>query len=412
MRGGGILRVTNLNPTRKRRAAEVQSLELFTGAGGLALGTHAAGFRHVALLDWNRHACATLRENIRRDTVAGVSDWRVFEGDVRECDYASFDSAQLVAGGPPCQPFSIGGRHRGMNDNRDMIPEFIRAIREVQPAAFLFENVKGLTRKTFRNYLSYIELRLQHPEVVAERTDTWEDHLARLEDVHTRGNHDGLHYRIVRRLLNAADYGVPQARERVFIVGFRRDLNIEWHFPEPTHSREKLQYDQWISGDYWEKHDLKKPALPANLAGAVNRLPTLLPPEGEPWPTLRDAISDLPEPRPAGADPDALFHRFQPGARAYPGHTGSPLDLPAKTLKAGVHGVPGGENMIAYADGTVRYLTVREAARVQTFPDAWCFTGSWTETMRQLGNAVPMRLAVTLAESIAGSLAPHYPHYA
>ena len=381
----------------------MRSLELFTGAGGLALGTHSAGFRHIALLDWNSHACATLRENIRCDSVPGVSDWKVIEGDVRECDYASFGSAYLMAGGPPCQPFSIGGKHRGMNDDRDMIPEFIRAIREVRPAAFLFENVKGLTRKTFRNYLSYIELRLQHPEVVADGADSWTDHLARLEDVHTRGSREGLHYRIVRRLLNAADYGVPQLRERVFIVGFRHDLDIEWHFPEPTHSRDKLRYDQWISGEYWEERDLEKPALPPRLAGAVSRLPTLLPPAEEPWPTLRDAISDLPEPKPAGEKPDALFHRFQLGAQAYPGHTGSPLDLPAKTLKAGVHGVPGGENMIAYSDGTVRYFTVREAARVQTFPDAWRFTGSWTETMRQLGNAVPMRLAATLAKSIFGA---------
>ena len=357
----------------------MQSLELFTGAGGLALGTHSAGFRHIALLDWNSHACATLRENIRCDSVPGVSDWKVIEGDVRECDYASLGSAHLMTGGPPCQPFSIGGKHRGMSDDRDMIPEFIRAIREVRPAAFLFENVKGLTRKTFRNYLSYIELRLQHPEVVADGADSWTDHLARLEDVHTRGSREGLHYRIVRRLLNAADYGVPQLRERVFIVGFRHDLDIEWHFPEPTHSRDKLRYDQWISGEYWEERDLEKPALPPRLAGAVSRLPTLLPPEEEPWPTLRDAISDL----------------------------------PAKTLKAGVHGVPGGENMIAYSDGTVRYLTVREAARVQTFPDAWRFTGSWTETMRQLGNAVPMRLAVTLAKSIAATLAPvgHHPQH-
>ena len=183
-----------------------RSLELFTGAGGLALGTHAAGFRHAALLEWNRHACATLRENIRNATVSGVSEWSVVEGDVRDCDYASFGSAQLVAGGPPCQPFSIGGKHRGMDDGRDMIPEFIRAIREVQPDAFVFENVKGLTRTAFRNYLSYIELRLQHPEVVAQSSDTWEDHLARLEDVHTRGTREGRHYRVVRRLLNAADY--------------------------------------------------------------------------------------------------------------------------------------------------------------------------------------------------------------
>ena len=386
----------------------MRSLELFTGAGGLALGTHAVGFKHVALLDWNRDACATLRENIRHDTVAGVSEWKVIEGDVRECDYGSLGSVELVAGGPPCQPFSIGGKHRGMDDGRDMIPEFIRAIREAQPAAFLFENVKGLTRKSFRNYLAYTELRLQHPEIPRRSFDTWEDHLGRLEDVHTRGSRDGLHYRIVRRLLNAADYGVPQTRERVFIVGFRHDLDTEWHFPEPTHSRERLQHDQWVTGEYWEERNLEEPERPARLKGAIDRLPRLFPPVAEPWRTLRDSISNLPEPTPPDEAPDALFHRFQPGARAYPGHTGSPLDLPAKTLKAGVHGVPGGENMIAFADGTVRYLTVREAARVQTFPDAWRFTGSWTETMRQLGNAVPMGLAATLAKSIAASLVPQH----
>ncbi len=383
----------------------MQSLELFTGAGGLALGTHAAGFKHVALLDWNRDACRTLRENVRHDTVPGVSDWTIVEGDVRTRDYASFGSAQLVAGGPPCQPFSIGGKHRGMDDGRDMIPEFIRAIREVRPAAFLFENVKGLTRKTFKNYLSYVELRLRHPDVPRRSGDTWEDHLARLEDVHTRGSREGLHYRIVRRLINAADYGVPQTRERVFVVGFRHDLDTEWHFPEATHSRERLQYDQWVSGEYWEARGLDQPDPPARLAGTVSRL---FPPPRKPWTTLRDSISDLPRPRPSGEQPDALFHRLQPGARAYPGHTGSPLDLPAKTLKAGVHGVPGGENMIAFSDGTVRYLTVREAARVQTFPDAWRFTGSWTETMRQLGNAVPRELAATLAKSIAASLVPRH----
>ena len=399
-----MVRERQQGPKEREGKRRLRSLELFTGAGGLALGTHAAGFKHVALLDWNRDACTTLRENIRQATVPGVSEWKVVEGDVRRCDYGSFGPVRLVAGGPPCQPFSLGGKHRGVNDDRDMIPEFIRAIREIQPAAFLFENVKGLTRKAFKNYLSYIELGLQHPDVPSPPGSTWEDHLARLEDVHTRGTRDGLHYRIVRRLLNAANYGVPQTRERVFIVGFRQDLDTEWHFPEPTHSRDRLQYDQWVSGEYWEARGLEQPRPPARLTGAIDRTLTLYPAPQKPWTTLRDAISDLPAPKPCGEQPDALFHRLQPGAKAYPGHTGSPLDLPAKTLKAGVHGVPGGENMIAFSDGTVRYLTVREAARVQTFPDAWRFKGSWTETMRQLGNAVPMKLAVTLAESIAASL--------
>jgi DNA (cytosine-5)-methyltransferase 1 len=95
-----------------------------------------------------------------------------------------------------------------------------------------------------------------------------------------------------------------------------------------------------------------------------------------------------------------LNHRFQAGARSYPGHTGSPIDEPAKTLKAGDHGVPGGENMLRKLDDSIRYFTVRESARLQAFPDNFLFHGSWTETMRQLGNAVP----VTLAEAVAGSI--------
>ncbi|RYZ81032.1 MAG: DNA (cytosine-5-)-methyltransferase, partial [Proteobacteria bacterium] len=123
-----------------------------------------------------------------------------------------------------------------------------------------------------------------------------------------------------------------------------------------------------------------------------------------PWVTLAEGIEDLPHPsRPAAKK--IRNHDLQDGAKAYPGHTGSPLDRPAKALKAGAHGVPGGENMIAYPDGSVRYLTVRESARVQTFPDDYAFLGSWTEAMRQLGNAVPVKLARVVGESVAKALA-------
>ena len=120
---------------------------------------------------------------------------------------------------------------------------------------------------------------------------------------------------------------------------------------------------------------------------------------------LRDAIGDLPDPE---LQPElaaaCLNHRFQGGARSYVGHTGSPLDEPAKTLKAGVHGVPGGENMLRRADGSVRYFSVRESARLQTFPDKYRFHGSWTESMRQLGNAVPVKLAQAVGENVARHL--------
>jgi DNA (cytosine-5)-methyltransferase 1 len=116
-------------------------------------------------------------------------------------------------------------------------------------------------------------------------------------------------------------------------------------------------------------------------------------------------LHDLPDPeRQPTASTKHSNHRFQPGAKSYPGHTGSPLDEPAKTLKAGVHGVPGGENMLLRPDGTVRYFTVRESARLQTFPDDYCFTSSWTEAMRQIGNAVPVTLANLIGNNVADKL--------
>jgi DNA (cytosine-5)-methyltransferase 1 len=119
-----------------------------------------------------------------------------------------------------------------------------------------------------------------------------------------------------------------------------------------------------------------------------------------PWRTVRDAISDLPHPENIDLASSIPNHVYIPGARSYPGHTGSPLDEPAKTLKAGVHGVPGGENMLVQPSGEVRYFTVREAARLQTFPDDYYFPCSWGESMRQIGNAVPVHLAYIIASSI------------
>lgn len=384
---------------------DFRSIELFTGAGGLALGSHLSGFQHQALIEWNAPACETLSANAEHNSVLGIDHWKVIRGDVRDIDFAEFGAIDLIAGGPPCQPFSIGGKARGMTDTRDMIPQFVRAVRELRPSAFILENVKGLLRPMFRPYFSYVILQLTHPTVVRRSDELWEDHLRRLEDIHTSGGDDDLRYNVVFRLLNAADYGVPQTRERVFIVGFRHDTGIEWHFPAPTHSKEVLSFTQSITGEYWEAHGVL-PDPPSLLdrwkqADSSQALfPTL-----KPWRTVRDAIGDLPEPYEHVDDIGAITnHRLRSGARSYKGHTGSLLDWPAKTLKAGDHGVPGGENMIAFADGSVRYFTVREAARLQTFPDSWHFEGPWSEAMRQLGNAVPVQLASCLTSSIALAL--------
>lgn len=372
----------------------MRSIELFAGAGGLGLGVAGAGFDHAAVIEWDRWACDTLKDN---------KPWPVTQGDVRLMSYEGLGTIDLVSGGPPCQPFSLGGKHNAHLDHRDMFPEAIRAVRELQPRAFVFENVKGLTRATFQNYLSYIRLQLAHPEVTARPDEPWIDHLGRLERHETSGSNSGLRYNVVLRLLNAANHGVPQRRERIFLVGFRSDLGVEWRFPDETHSSAALSWSLTHEDEYFDRHRIGR-AERRLLREAAPKIkgdkPTSLP-----WLTVRDAFLGLPDPEldPRGAKgiPD---HRFIPGARSYPGHTGSPLDAPAKTLKAGVHGVPGGENMLRRPDGSIRYFSVREAARLQTFPDDFLFHGSWTETMRQLGNAVPVRLAGIVARSVADQL--------
>ena len=384
----------------------MQAIELFAGAGGLGMGISRAGFSPAQIVEWDKWCCDTIREN-RVRAGSEISHWPApIEGDVRNVDFRSYaDSIDLVTGGPPCQPFSLGGKHKANSDARDMWPEAVRAVREVRPRAFVFENVKGLTRATFATYLAYIVHQLSYPEVVRKPHEEWVDHLARLERHHTSGRGEGLEYNVVYRVLNAADFGVPQKRERVVFVGFRKDLGIEWSFPDETHSLDGLLWDL-RSGRYWDRHEIvAKHRLIANQYRLRSeRLEEA--PRSLPWRTTRDAIGDLPDPELSPRRASAIAnHRFQAGARSYKGHTGSPLDEPAKTLKAGVHGVPGGENMLLRPDGSVRYFSVRESARLQTFPDEFVFHGSWSETMRQLGNAVPVQLAEIVARNVHVHLA-------
>lgn len=381
------------------------NIELFVGAGGLAQGIAQAGFHPRLVAEWNPDACQTIRENQSRGFDL-VQNWPIAESDVRNLSFSAFEGIDLVSGGPPCQPFSLGGRHAGYSDSRDMFPQAIRAVRESRPRAFIFENVRGLTRATFHSYFEYIRLQLQYPEIIRKASEEWPDHLARLEQHHLSANREGLTYRVVTEVLQAADFGVPQKRERVFFVGFRQDLGVEWHFPRPSHSQEQLLHDQYVTGQYWERHGLVRPPVPSRLVTKVNRVharSALFGAQHAPWQTVRDALVGLPDPE-MGPDPALHDHRFIPGARSYPGHTGSPLDEPSKTLKAGDHGVPGGENMLLRADGEVRYFTVRESARLQTFDDGYVFSGAWGNVMRQLGNAVPVNLAWAVAHSVAASL--------
>jgi DNA (cytosine-5)-methyltransferase 1 len=390
----------------------MKSLELFVGAGGLALGMGNAGFAPTSVVEWNGNACDTIRLNQSRG-IPLVTDWKLHQGDARKFDYRSIqDEVAVIAGGPPCQPFSLGGNHKAYNDERDLFPEAVRAVRELKPKAFIFENVKGLLRSSFATYVEYIYLQMSYPDVVRRPAEDWAEHLSRLERLHTAARRKpsagGVKYRVVYRLLNAANYGVPQKRERVFFVGFREDLGFEWSFPDATHSHDSLLVDQWVTGEYWDRHKVSTRARSgpsAKLLAKINLLRSgdLGLPQLAPWQTVRDAIRDLPDPEKYRVN-DIPNHTYWPGARVYAGHTGSPFDEPSKTLKAGDHGVPGGENMIAFPGGSYRYFTVREAARMQTFPDHFAFSGSWGETMRQLGNAVPVRLGEAVALSVARTL--------
>lgn len=382
----------------------MKSIELFAGAGGLAIATSRAGFDHEAVIEWDHDACDTLRLNASSGS-GHAGDWSVVEGDISAHDFRQYrDRVEFVSGGPPCQPFSMGGKHGGNKDKRNMFPHAVRSIREIRPKAFILENVRGLLRKGFANYYSYIIHQLQFPDVIPKGDEEWTDHLARLEKLATSGKHRGLRYNVVYRLLNAADYGVPQHRYRVLIVGVRADLGIEFAFPDKTNEEDALLYDQWVTGEYWERHQIAKrnrPAIPLRVHAKVERLIPLW--KGamlQPWRTVRDAIADLPKIAAGESCAKTSNHYMNPGARSYAGHTGSSFDEPAKALKAGDHGVPGGENTLKLPDGSVRYFSVRECARIQTFPDQWVLSGSWTESMRQLGNAVPVLLGEVVARQL------------
>ncbi|MET4132170.1 DNA (cytosine-5)-methyltransferase 1 [Porphyrobacter sp. MBR-155] len=382
----------------------MKSIELFAGAGGLGIGVSKAGFTAVDIVERDKWCCNTIMRN-RALAASPIASWpEVRRSDIRKLSFQQFeDQVALVTGGPPCQPFSMGGLHKAHGDERDMWSEAVRVVREVRPKAFLFENVKGLTRATFEAYVSYIQLQLSYPDITIRHEETWFDHRSRLERHHTACGTESLKYNVLPpRVLNAADYGVPQKRHRVFFVGFRSDVDAMWSWPQQTHSRESLLWDQFRSGSYWDRHELlaRDGAFDHRSTIAAAKLREM--PVTKAWVTARDAINDLPVPHSDFSSFDD--HRHQPGARAYPGHTGSWLDEPAKTLKAGVHGVPGGENMLRRSDGSVRYFTIRESARLQAFPDSYRFDGSWTEVMRQLGNAVPVDLAEVVAQSIKGCL--------
>jgi DNA (cytosine-5)-methyltransferase 1 len=275
-----------------------------------------------------------------------------------------------------------------------MFPEVVRAVRELRPRAFIFENVRGLLFPRVRPYFDYILNQLRMPSLERQEGESWRAHNARLKKI-PEERHE---YRVYWQVLNAADFGLAQYRPRLVVVGARADEAGTFEWPEASHSRERL-IDALHQDEYWDEHGVPQAVRERVLA--------TLPPQVEPaesgervdrWLTVRDVISDL---GPFNGDP---LHRLIPGARLYSKHTGSSLDWPAKTVKAGVNGCPGGEHIVRLDDGSHRYLSVRECAALQGFPRDYNFPYARTYTMRQIGNAVPIPLAEAIGNQVKEAL--------
>ncbi|QFZ74291.1 DNA (cytosine-5-)-methyltransferase [Streptomyces fagopyri] len=428
------------------------SVELFAGGGGLVQASEEAGFRHLLLNEFARRACETLEENHftghpedvgvdvlakavenlpEPDPAMSPEELRkgvpLVRGDVRQLDMSFLRErgVDLLTGGPPCQPFSLGGVAKGDEDERNMFPQMFRAVREMRPKAILCENVRGLLRPSFKPYFQYIQRELTLPFV--ERGDgiDWREHDRLLTEMVTAGDTDpSERYDVMEFEVNAANYGVPQIRNRVILLAFRADLRVDKERVRralrQTHSVEAL-IRSFQDGSYWERHPRVAKHVRDRVAARAGEQLTLGDDEAAgkaPWVTLRDAVCDLP-----AIDMHKLDkiteqgfrdHVGWPGARIYDGHTPNELDRPAKTVKAGVHGVPGGESVMLLderaraEDGrweyVHRYMTVREAARVMTFRDDWRLAGPRGERMRQLGNAVPVELGKTFASVVSDAL--------
>lgn len=371
--------------------------ELFAGAGGLAVGCREAGFPTAHLFEQNADCCATLRANTsgKTPTITGV----VHVDDVSQVDWKAHPGkVAILTAGAPCQPFSLAGLHLAERDGRNLFPEVFRAQRELYPGALVVENVSGLTRKDFATYFAYIIAQAKDPSLEPKTGETWQTHFERLRRHQAAKNHIP-EYSVTHAVLNAANHGVPQVRKRLFVVAFRGERAFD--FPRATHSKLALVREQ-RDRRYWDLREVSKPRWSNTKEQRGEGHDGLLP-----WVTVRDVISSLPTAAASevdaseSADPN---HWAIPGARSYPGHDGSRLDWPSKTIKAGVHGVPGGENSVITDAGRLRYYTLREAACIQTFPMQHVFTGARSSVTRQIGNAVPCLLASAVAGALARTL--------
>ena len=205
------------------------SAELFAGCGGLAMGMSRAGFKHSYMAEFDRDAVATVLHN-KALGIEHVRDWPMGLQDVRDVDWTAIKKLELLSGGPPCQPFGIGGKKAGLTDDRDMWPEAIRAVREAQPRLFLFENVRNIAGPKFRSYLEWIVAHLERPSMVRNPEEPHLSHALRMAKARRTPE-----YRVTWQVVNAADYGAAQIRHRVLIFGLRYDVDVAPFAMSPTH---------------------------------------------------------------------------------------------------------------------------------------------------------------------------------
>ncbi len=328
---------------------EYTSVELFAGGGGLALGLSLAGFSHVLLNEFDKSACNTLRMNRPK--------WNVIEGDVCNIDFTPLrDKVDFLSGGFPCQAFSYAGKQGGFNDTRGtLFFEMARAVKEMRPKVFMGENVKGLISHDNGRTFATIK------NIIAE-----------------------LGYTLVEpRVLKAIMYQVPQKRERLFLVAIRNDLaeKVSFRWPSP-YTRVLTLRDAFYKGVVYDTD------VPVS--------------EGVKYPSGKQKVLDL---VPQGGDwrnlPEDVAKEYMGGSWLLGGgKTGMArrlaLDEPSLTLTCS----PCQKQTERCHPLETRPLTVREYARIQTFPDNWLFAGTMSDKYKQIGNAVPVNLAWAVGRSL------------
>ena len=331
---------------------DFSSIELFAGAGGLAIGLEQAGFKALALNELDKHACDTLRKN--------RPHWNVIQGDVCGIDFTPFKGIDFLSGGFPCQAFSYAGNQLGFEDTRGtLFFEFARAIKECQPRVFLGENVRGLLEHDNGKTIAAIK------SVIAD-----------------------LGYTLIEpHVLKAIFYKVPQKRERLMLVGIRNDLLPNAVFKWPSSYKriftlkDALQAGELYPDDVPVSEGQKYPKRKAEILKLV--------PQGGYWRDLSDELQ----------------REYMQGSYFLGGgKTGMARRLawnaPSLTLTCS----PAQKQTERCHPEEHRPLTVREYARIQTFPDAWHFSGPVTSQYKQIGNAVPVNLALAMGRSLIALL--------